>query len=373
MITSARFTNYKLLRDVTLDLQRLTVIVGPNGVGKSSMLEGIRGLSRLAAAGLSGDLGRAFESVFNDQWHPRYLVSSGCSGALGIELVAGPHRFRLEAEPASVPLGARFCVAGETGEYRSDAHDATKDAGLRICRAADDHGLTSVDLLHLDPRKLQQPSPPSPHLLSTGEGLAASLQGIQVSRDGRFEAIEADVRAVVPHARRLRTTQAPVQVVEQIPVTIEGKTTLVSRSSTVVGAGLEAEWGEAGWIPAAHLSEGTVLVVAIITMLHSKPPRLVMIDDIDRGLHPLAQIELMRLLERLLAARPELQILATTHSPFIVDALDPKQVLVAGGAGNATTVKVLDQHVSWTKQKDYLKPGEFWSAVGESWVAEKKE
>ena len=41
MITHASFRNFKALRSVDIDLQRLTVIVGPNGSGKTSILEGL--------------------------------------------------------------------------------------------------------------------------------------------------------------------------------------------------------------------------------------------------------------------------------------------------------------------------------------------
>ena len=47
MIQEAVFTNFKALRDVTIDLGRLTVLVGPNGSGKTSVLEGLLVLAEL--------------------------------------------------------------------------------------------------------------------------------------------------------------------------------------------------------------------------------------------------------------------------------------------------------------------------------------
>ena len=41
MIKSASFRNFKSLRPVDIDLERLTVIVGPNASGKTSILEGL--------------------------------------------------------------------------------------------------------------------------------------------------------------------------------------------------------------------------------------------------------------------------------------------------------------------------------------------
>jgi recombinational DNA repair ATPase RecF len=41
MIQSASFRNFKSLRHVDVDFERLTVFVGPNASGKTSILEGL--------------------------------------------------------------------------------------------------------------------------------------------------------------------------------------------------------------------------------------------------------------------------------------------------------------------------------------------
>ena len=48
MITSIRLQNFKGHRDTTVPLGRLTVLVGPNGSGKTSVLEALAIQSRLA-------------------------------------------------------------------------------------------------------------------------------------------------------------------------------------------------------------------------------------------------------------------------------------------------------------------------------------
>ena len=45
MIRSAYFRNYRSLRDVKLSLEPLTVIVGPNSSGKTSILQGLQAIS----------------------------------------------------------------------------------------------------------------------------------------------------------------------------------------------------------------------------------------------------------------------------------------------------------------------------------------
>ncbi len=41
MISNVRIRNFKCLRDVTIDLERFTMLVGPNASGKSSILQAL--------------------------------------------------------------------------------------------------------------------------------------------------------------------------------------------------------------------------------------------------------------------------------------------------------------------------------------------
>ncbi|HEX4611817.1 MAG TPA: AAA family ATPase, partial [Urbifossiella sp.] len=46
MLTRASIRNFKSLRDVQVDLERFTILVGPNASGKSSILQAINLLCR---------------------------------------------------------------------------------------------------------------------------------------------------------------------------------------------------------------------------------------------------------------------------------------------------------------------------------------
>ena len=85
-----------------------------------------------------------------------------------------------------------------------------------------------------------------------------------------LDAIEADLRRVVPRARRLLPERAEQQ-----------------KSLGHIFA-LEMEGGAK--IPADLLSEGTLLTIGLLTVLHGRPaPRLILLDDFDRALHPTAR------------------------------------------------------------------------------------
>src|SRR5262249_37941071 len=87
---------------------------------------------------------------------------------------------------------------------------------------------------------------------------------------------------------------------------------------------------DAGFEVASDLqSEGTVLVLGLLTKLREPSrPRLMLLDDIDRGLHLSAQVKLVQVLRKLMELDPELQIVCTTHSPYLLDLFDPAEVRV---------------------------------------------
>ena len=68
------------------------------------------------------------------------------------------------------------------------------------------------------------------------------------------------------------------------------------------------------------LSEGTQLALMLITLLYQeRKPSLVCIEDIDRGLHPRLFQKIVELCFDLSKGEGGVQIIATTHNPYLVD------------------------------------------------------
>lgn len=101
---------------------------------------------------------------------------------------------------------------------------------------------------------------------------------------------------------------------------------------------------------------------------------MIMLDDIELGLHPRAQRDLMRQLKKIQELKPDLQILVSTHSPYIVDELPPEDVwLFTTDEEGCAVTKRLSDHPDAKKALKVLTTGEFWSSQGEKWVAERPE
>ncbi len=127
-------------------------------------------------------------------------------------------------------------------------------------------------------------------------------------------------------------------------------------------------------IAAPLASSGTLVALALLTALtgtmHAKK-RLALIDDIELSLHPTAQTALMNQLQALLARDPDLQIVATTHSPYILDGIEPEKVWVFFPRANGEIAfKKLSDHPDAQRAKGTLSTGEIWTLDPESWVAE---
>ena len=98
-----------------------------------------------------------------------------------------------------------------------------------------------------------------------------------------------------------------------------------------------------GWIPASRLSDGTLHFLCLSAILcHPSPPPLICIEEPEIGLHP----DILPIIaEMLIEASHRTQIIVTTHSDILVDALShvPEAVLVCEKESNATSVLRLEQ------------------------------
>ena len=94
----------------------------------------------------------------------------------------------------------------------------------------------------------------------------------------------------------------------------------------------------------------------------------------DQGLHPKAQKTLIETLRGLLTKNPGLQIVATSHSPYLLDHVRPEEVRLTSIDESGSSVwAALDEHPDWDSWKDQMTPGEFWSTFGDEWVARAKD
>ncbi len=88
-------------------------------------------------------------------------------------------------------------------------------------------------------------------------------------------------------------------------------------------------WNDSRWYNQTEVSDGSLIMLALLAAFaQPQKPDILAIDEIERGLHPyLLQrvVELCRALSKGELGRP-VQVLAATHSPHLLDFLDPSEV-----------------------------------------------
>jgi hypothetical protein len=194
-----------------------------------------------------------------------------------------------------------------------------------------------------------------------GGNTAVVLAALKLEQEEAFERIETELRKIVPNIERIR-----VRRVKMPRASAEHPTAEVR-----VGNKIFLDFKGASDVPAHAASEGTLITLALLTALCSpKRPQILLLDDIEHSLHPQAQMHLMRELKRLLEEFPEVQLVATTHSPYILDELDPSDVRVfALRPDGSVACRSLSAHPQAEKTRGVLTSGQLWSLDPEwRWV-----
>ncbi|MGK4002749.1 ATP-binding protein [Sorangium sp. So ce1036] len=384
MLAEANFKNFKLLRDVRLPLGRLNVLVGPNAVGKSTVLEGMHYLLQLAAAKPGGAATIHSGALFRGKGAVDDLVAKPDATELELEAVLEDgRRFRLrllrggtpDREPGSEWGHLWFGKEGQETELSLPCDDQKEEQSFFEGPRKAKLGSVVRLKLHAETLAAEHYSDEEiPGVGHDGEGLASVLQYLQGLRDGTLESIERDLATIVPGARRIRALPARVRRREKQRISVGGQDFWAEQVHDRTGARVEVEWEGLGWVPADQLSEGTLLALGLITVVRFNAPSLVLLDDLDKALHPVAQRKLVAYLRGVLEATPHLQIVATSHSPFLLDELRMEEVFVMSRDGErGSALRRLDEHPTAKKRGGYLRPGELWSLVGEGWVSEGRE
>ena len=328
MLTRLDVENYRVLRQITVPLAPLTVLVGPNGVGKSTTLEALHYLAHLATGG----------QPTAPPWNE--MMPTGSTGSIQ----DGSVQFRLAKWVPATNQPEVQWVQVMGGQIVGVRKPGTPEwpAGYPM----------AVIRLRLDPKVLRgdsQGNLPIGQIGPDGSGLAAALNDFKAKDDDRFAIILQAMQQIVPGLRGIKAPRVP----QNNQFTISCATTAKSD------------------VPARFMSDGTLYALALVTVLsvHAGQPTLVLLDDIDQGLHPKAQADLITQIRKIQQANPGLQVVATCHSPYLVDSLEGDEVvLMHADAGGFAQAKRLSDHPDYARLKGALGTGEFWGSVGEEWV-----
>ncbi len=306
VIASVQFRHFKALRATSLRLEPFNLVIGPNGSGKTSLVQALLRLRTLArvpppggkTAGDPARPGPAPEIIFRFTPPEADIeVRLGCRSDAVCDLLEARHPDTDEARRRWEALRSRL---GGIRAYLLD-HYAM---GEPVARA--DGG----------------------ELASNARNLAAVLAAMRRERPEDFARLEAEFRRTLPDYAAIELVELPDDRLQ-------------------LGLRL-AEGNEL--ILADNASQGALYTLAILALsFAARPPAVLCLEEADRGMHPRLLREVRDALYRLSypasfgEKREPVQIVATTHSPFLLDQFreHPEEVVIAHKRGREATFERL--------------------------------
>ena len=384
-----KVTEFRSLADVKIPLGALTVLVGPNGSGKTNVLNVLRFLATTVRFDLSDAIKEwgGFERVKRQGSRSNHgdvaikvsgqLTEYSSPGALDeyelcfwmdpnrsltrkelfrFKRTQGPGR-RITITGTDVDIGPDKTVeiSPDTTESRRGRFATTHTTGLStLPRLSDEEGgegirdlagfLSSMRVLEPDMNEARRPSRLVPGRLSDDAGnIAAALHYLSTNDPESFDSLLGEMRYCLPG----------LDSIKFVPFGGPGKAVAV----------VLHERGVSSPIYLSDASFGTVRLLALLTALHEPdPPPFTAIEEVDHGLHPYA---LDLLVDRLRAASERTQILVTTHSPTLVNRLRAPELLVCARdpqSGASLIPYTNSERINKLEQDSELGLGELWFA-----------
>jgi predicted ATPase len=360
MITSVHVQNFKNLRDQTITLDRFTVFVGANGSGKTSVLDAIH----LAIRAAVGDPSK----VFGYERHCDWLHRRNATDDLQITCTTPGGEFSVRATPPAGPAPSADQLGSRRWTFQVSPQPGPElDKAIRDAR--------SLVFFHLDASELARPSYTDrvpPRVEFNGSGLASVLSYMSGNDPEGFATLLLHMKNFIPHLKLIRFTKEAIRKSETVYIQKGDVSEELVTSRKYQGDALLFDFNNANNVAAHTASEGTILLLGLLTiLLGPTQPKILLLDDIEHGLHPLAQKSLLDALRQVMGVFPDLQIIASAHSPWLLDQLQPEQIrlMTLDEDGYAVCGKLTD-HPQFEKWKEEMAPGELWSLFGEKWLVE---
>jgi len=125
---------------------------------------------------------------------------------------------------------------------------------------------------------------------------------------------------------------------------------------------------------ADEVSEGTLYFMALLAIIHQpSPPKLLMIEEPEKGIHPRRLHEVMNFIFDL-ADKKDIQIIMTSHSPQVVNEFEdfPESVFVFDSENGETKVRNLLKDIIETSdrksEETNLPKIDYTKTLGEHWI-----
>lgn len=353
MIKELKLKNWKSFAEATLYIDPLTILIGTNASGKSNTLDALLFLHRVSSGigifqAINGDLNvpslrGGMEWVClkphkqftlevlaeglnkNQDFHYKLTIQVNGTKAEVFEeeltvLSNAPQKekrlFNTKQEESTNPGIPTYFSTGTQGRgKRIDLNRShiilSQTETMSLRKEVQDgarHVLTQLKQLFVFdpiPSHMRDYTPFSEKLNSDGSNIAGVLAGLEQTRREEVEATITQYLKALPERDIKRVWSEPV-----------------GKFKTDAMIYCQEGWEEtvSHEIDARGMSDGTLRYLAIVTALLTREPgSLLVIEEVDNGLHPSRARILVDMLRQLGKER-SIDVIVTTHNPALLDA-----------------------------------------------------
>ncbi len=394
-IKNFRVKNFKAIVDSgTVEFGPLTVLIGNNGAGKSSLLEGLETYQSILKHGLEIAMNRwqGFEQVRNrmsidSPFEPNPMTFELCrtmdstrfranmSVTLGEDneaLIQNEQLFfrdqliverqadnafdfpELESYDFSAPASSEFSILSKSNSAlwaalsRYLKRIQSTSSSTRLMEWLEyvnknKRFWESFDCQFMTLNSCSNSMPPKRtgrevQLNKDGSNIAKYLLNLRKLNPAAFNSVLEALRHLLPYAKDL-----------QVVLSSELKRSVYLQLT-------EGECQIADWL----LSTGTLRIVALLALLrHPKPPSLIVIEEIENGLDPRTLQFILEEIRNVVNSGKS-QVILTTHSPYFLDLLQLEHIVLVerDESGQPTFFKPDNKGslLEWSKK---FSPGKF--------------
>ncbi|MDB6054840.1 MAG: transport protein [Verrucomicrobiales bacterium] len=347
-----KITNFKSIREQTLELGPLNVFIGGNGSGKSNLIQVFRFLREIVNQNLAGYVGTkgGADSLlyFGRKQSPdmsfRLEFGEGnTTNGYSIQLrgtdddslmIALESAFYHEHAIYPSPYNLSISSSSKESKLKQSnhicAHEAMSDLdSYRVYHFHDTSDTALVKgMAEVEDNRVLRPQ---------AENLPAFLYWMQQKQPDHFANIQDTLRQIAPFFVEFQLEPSKLN---------EHK--------------IRLEWKEKGsdaYFNASSLSDGTLRFLCLATLLlQPKLPVVVLLDEPELGLHPAA---IMLLADLLSSASTRTQVIVATQSVTLINQFEPEAIWTVDRKDSQSVFQRLNQQDMTAWLDDY--------ALGELW------
>ncbi|NME66596.1 AAA family ATPase [Flammeovirga aprica] len=335
MITKLKIQGYKSIEELELPLQSINILLGGNGVGKSNFISLFVLLRKIYQQQLQEYVAQKGGADRLFYYGKKITNSIDIDLEFGNKEGKGYNRFLLGLKPVQDEVLIHNTLTAfkpETNWHYKNYDENVRESGFRFRRDSQAYYvndlLRTFSVYHFhdtgdnSPLKGKCRIDDNEFLQPNGNNLPAFLYFLQEKSPRSFSRIENTIKNIAPFFHHFKLK--PDRINDHM---------------------IQLEWADSGniehYFNAYDLSDGTLRFIALTTLLlQPDPPKTIIIDEPELGLHPVAINKLSALIRKV---SKKSQVIVSTQSTNFIDNFDPQDIIVVDRKNNASTFRRLEE------------------------------